>query len=111
MLYQIRHVTRFDYAQPVAFARNNLRLKPIFWSGQTLEDYRLTIQPEGRTAPARAEAGLANVMRLVVEAPATTLTIESSARIRVDWPRSPLGPAPARTPRRPAPPATCFRRR
>jgi transglutaminase-like putative cysteine protease len=86
MLYQIRHVTRFDYAQPVAFARNNLRLKPIFWSGQSLEDYRLTIQPEGRTAPARAEAGLANVMRLVVEAPATTLTIESSARIRVDRP-------------------------
>jgi transglutaminase-like putative cysteine protease len=86
MLYQIRHVTRFDYAQPVAFARNNLRLKPIFWSGQSLEDYRLTIQPEGRTAPARAEAGLANVMRLVVEVPATTLTIESSARIRVDRP-------------------------
>ena len=25
MLYQIRHVTRFDYADPVAFARNNLR--------------------------------------------------------------------------------------
>ncbi|MHA6718589.1 transglutaminase family protein [Sphingomonas sp. RS6] len=86
MLYRIRHVTRFDYAQPVAFARCNLRLKPILWSGQMIEDYALSIQPGGRTYPARAEAGLANVVRLVVEDDANSLTIESSARIRVDRP-------------------------
>nr|WP_294811322.1 transglutaminase family protein [uncultured Sphingomonas sp.] len=84
MLYQIRHVTRFDYAQPVAFARNNLRLKPILWSGQTVEDYALIIEPQGRAFPARAEAGLANVVRLVVEQPSRTLTIESRARVHVD---------------------------
>jgi transglutaminase-like putative cysteine protease len=84
MLYQIRHVTRFAYAEPVAFARNNLRLKPILWSGQTIEDYALVIEPQGRTFPARAEAGLANVVRLVVEQPARTLTIESRARVRVE---------------------------
>jgi transglutaminase-like putative cysteine protease len=84
MLYQIRHVTRFEYANPVAFARNNLRLKPILWSGQEVEDYALIIEPQGRTYPARAEAGLANVLRLVVEQPARTLTIESRARVRVD---------------------------
>ena len=66
MLYQIRHITRFQYANPVGFARNNLRLKPIHWSGQEVEDYALIIEPQGRTFPARAEAGLANVMRLVV---------------------------------------------
>ncbi|PVX31283.1 transglutaminase family protein [Sphingomonas pokkalii] len=86
MFYGIRHVTRFDYAQPVAFARCNLRLKPILWSGQTIEDYRLTVQPGGRTYPARAEAGLANVVRLVVEHDASSLTIESRARIRVHRP-------------------------
>jgi transglutaminase-like putative cysteine protease len=84
MLYQIRHVTRFTYAQPVAFARNNLRLKPILWSGQEVEDYALVIEPQGRAFPTRAEAGLANVVRLVVEQPARTLTIESRARVRVD---------------------------
>lgn len=84
MLYQIRHVTRFDYAEPVAFARNNLRLKPILWSGQTIEDYQLIIEPQGRAFPARAEAGLANVVRLVVEQPARMLTIESRARVRVE---------------------------
>jgi len=86
MRYAIRHVTRFDYARPVAFARCNLRLKPIHWSGQELEDYTLTVEPGGRTSPARAEAGLANVVRLVVEEAARSLTITSSARMTVDRP-------------------------
>jgi transglutaminase-like putative cysteine protease len=86
MLYQIRHVTRFAYAEPAAFARNNLRLKPILWSGQELEDHTLIIEPEGRIFPTRAEAGLANVVRLVVERPARSLVIESRARVRVDRP-------------------------
>jgi transglutaminase-like putative cysteine protease len=84
MRYAIRHVTRFNYAQSVGFARCNLRLKPILWSGQDLEDYALTIEPGGRTYPARAEAGLANVTRLVVEKPARSLTITSTARVAVD---------------------------
>lgn len=84
MRYDIRHVTRFDYAEPVGFARCNLRLKPIVWSGQALHDYRLSVEPGGRTSPARAEAGLANVVRLVVEQASTSLTIESRCRITVD---------------------------
>jgi transglutaminase-like putative cysteine protease len=84
MRYAIRHITRFDYGEPVAFARCNLRLQPILWSGQTLEDYSLTIEPGGETAPARAEAGLANVTRLVVHHAARTLTITSQARMIVD---------------------------
>lgn len=84
MIYAIRHVTRFDYGAQVRFARCNLRLKPILWSGQTLDDYQLTISPTGRIAPARAEAGLANVVRLTVEEPVRYLTIESVSRVTVD---------------------------
>lgn len=86
MLYQIRHVTRFQYARPVAFARNNLRLKPILWSGQQVDDYQLLIDPHARTYSARAAAGLANVVRLVLDAPSASLTIESRARVRVERP-------------------------
>ena len=86
MIYDIRHITRFDYGANVKFARCNLRLKPIHWSGQDLLDYRLTISPSGRVSPARAEAGLANVMRMVVDAPVRHLTIESVSRIKVDRP-------------------------
>ncbi len=84
MIYDIRHVTRFDYGHAVKFARCNLRLQPIDWPGQQVEDYALTVAPAGRTHPARAEAGLANVTRLVIEEPVRRLTIESRARVRVD---------------------------
>ncbi|MFL9839723.1 transglutaminase family protein [Sphingomonas sp. ST-64] len=84
MRYAIRHVTRFDYARSVGFARCNLRLKPIHWSGQHLHDYTLTVEPGGHTAPARAEAGLANVVRLVVTQAVRSLTIESRCNITVD---------------------------
>ena len=86
MRYAIRHVTRFDYARAVGFARCNLRLKPIHWSGQKLHDYTLTVEPGGHTAPARAEAGLANVVRLVVTEAVRSLTIESRCHITVDRP-------------------------
>lgn len=95
MLYKIRHVTRFDYAKPVGFARCNLRLKPIRWSGQELHDYELGLEPGGRTSPARAEAGLANVVRLVVEHAARSLTIESRCKITVDRAVPVPGPADA----------------
>ena len=84
MIYDIRHITRFDYGNQVKFARCNLRLKPIDWPGQTLDDYRLTVEPVGRLGAARAEAGLANVTRLVVDTPVRTLSIESAARVTVD---------------------------
>lgn len=84
MIYDIRHVTRFDYGAQVKFARCNLRLKPIDWPGQRLEAYRLDVSPAGRTTPARAEAGLANVTRLTVDEPVRKLTIESIARVTVD---------------------------
>jgi len=86
VIYDIRHVTRFDYGRPVAFARCNLRLKPILWSGQRVERYELTITPAGETRPALAEAGLANLTRLVVTERVRTLTIESVSRVVVDRP-------------------------
>ncbi len=91
MRYDVRHVTRFDYGGNVKFARCNLRLKPIDWPGQVLEDYRLTVEPAGRTSTGLAEAGLAHVTRLVVDTPVRSLTIESVARLTVDR----LVPVPA----------------
>jgi transglutaminase-like putative cysteine protease len=86
MIYDIRHVTRFDYGAQVKFARCNLRLRPVDWPGQRLEDYSLTVEPEGELSPARAEAGVAHVTRLVVDRPVRRLAIESRARVAVDRP-------------------------
>ena len=84
MIYDIVHVTRFDYGDAVKFARCNLRLRPIDWPGQRVESYELNVSPHGRLAAAHAEAGLAHVTRLVVEEPVRRLTIESIARVAVD---------------------------
>ncbi len=86
MIYDIRHITRFDYGAQVKYARCNLRLQPIDWPGQRLETYDLIVEPVGRTRSARAEAGLAHVTRLVVDRPVRSLTIESRARMVVDRP-------------------------
>jgi transglutaminase-like putative cysteine protease len=83
MRYEIRHETRFTYAQPVSFARCNLRLKPIIWSGQTLIDHRLSVEPGGNFSLARADASLANVTRLVISQPVTELSIVSTATLDV----------------------------
>ena len=86
MRYAIRHTTRFAYAQPAAFARCNLRLRPIDWPGQRLDSYALSVEPGGVTSPARAAAGIAHVLRLVVTAQTRTLTITSHAEVAVDRP-------------------------
>ncbi|MGK6322140.1 transglutaminase family protein [Sphingomonas sp. DT-51] len=83
MRYDIVHITRFDYGNAVKFARCNLRLRPIDWPGQRVESYSLSVAPAGRVHPARAEAGLAQVERLVIEEPVRSLTIESRARVTI----------------------------
>lgn len=87
MLYQVRHETRFRYAFPVSFARCNLRLKPVEWAGQTLEDYKLELSSSARATGTRPIGYLGNVTRIVMERPSRELTIESRFRIRIDRPR------------------------
>ena len=84
MRYEIRHETRFSYARPMRFARCNLRLKPIIWSGQTLIDHHLSVEPGGQFSLGRADASLANVTRLVIADAVTDLSIVSTATVDVD---------------------------
>lgn len=92
MRYLVRHETRFRYAQRVRFARCNLRLRPILWSGQTLIDHAIAAEPGGLLTPARADASLANVTRLVVADPVGELSIVSTATVDVDRPVPMPGP-------------------
>ncbi len=86
MIYQVRHKTHFRYAFPVSFARCNLRLKPVEWAGQTLENYKLELSPSARITGTRPIGYLGNVTRMVMEKKSRELDIESSFRIRVDRP-------------------------
>ncbi len=84
MDYALRHLTHFSYEYPVSFARCNLRLRPIAWSGQTLLDHRFSSVPSGVFTPAPGRAGLVQVTRLELGDAIRTLDIISEAEIRVD---------------------------
>src|SRR4051812_34772251 len=84
MRYAITHTTRFRYAFPVRFARCNLRLKPIEWDGQRLEDHVLVVDPAASEDPGRASGYPVNATRIVVNKPATELRIESRAHLIVE---------------------------
>ncbi len=84
MRYAVCHVTRFTYADPVQFARCNLRLKPIDWDGQRLEQYALAAGPAGTIGATVPGGHAVNVTRMVMARPATALQIESRAILTVD---------------------------
>lgn len=84
MLYQVRHQTRFRYTFPVSFARCNLRLRPVEWAGQRLEQYDLSLSPAARITGTRPSGYLGHVTRMVMDRPSRELSIESRFRIRID---------------------------
>ncbi|PTQ12773.1 transglutaminase [Sphingomonas oleivorans] len=85
--YKIRHRTHFRYVHPVRFARCNLRLRPVDWPGQVLEDYALEVTPAAEIIVPRSGAGyLANMTRIGIDQPASEIVIESRMRMRVDRP-------------------------
>jgi transglutaminase-like putative cysteine protease len=84
MRYAITHATRFRYAFPVRFARCNLRLRPLAWGGQRVEDHALSIEPAATELPVRGNGYPVNVARILVEKPAAELAIESRAKVVVD---------------------------
>lgn len=84
MRYAIRHTTRFRYEAPVRFARCNLRLRPLEFDGQTLEDHVLLIDPPTSESRARTSGYPVSTTGIVVDKPATELVIESRAHVVVE---------------------------
>lgn len=86
MIYQVRHRTVIRYTALARLARFNLRLQPYDWPGQRIEDYRLDVQPAPASIEARPATYPVQVARLVIDAPLTQLSIETSFRATVDAP-------------------------
>ena len=83
-VYTIRHATHFTYERPVSFARCNLRLKPVDWSGQQLLSNHIETIPGGRLTPANSRSQMLNVTRLLLAEATNTLDIISHSRVSVD---------------------------
>ncbi len=86
MRYEVSHRTRFRYARPVRFSRCNLRLRPIAWEGQVVEDPVILVDPPTPLGPVRDNGYAVNVDRLLIDRPASEVVIESRFRVTVDRP-------------------------
>ena len=86
MLYDIRHLTTVTYASPVQLARFNLRLRPAAWPGQTVERFRLAIDPAPASIEDEAGSFVVNRSRLIIRQPLSRLVIESRFRVEVAEP-------------------------
>jgi transglutaminase-like putative cysteine protease len=84
MIYDVTHRTRFRYPGDVSFARCNLRLKPVTWDGQTLEDHQFTVLPRAHIGETQAGGYAVNVTRILVDEPVRELMIQSRFRVTVD---------------------------
>ena len=89
MIYTLRHLTRYDYAAPVEFARCNLRLTPAHGDGQHLVACDIDVEPRPAIRSQRTEFFGADTVMLTVDAPHRRLTIEARSRVRVVRPEPP----------------------
>jgi transglutaminase-like putative cysteine protease len=62
MLISIRHETRYEYAVPVSYAVQSLRLTPAAFDGQKIVEWTVTTSVPG--APLRFKDGFGNLMHL-----------------------------------------------
>ena len=95
MIYDLRHVTRYQYGAPVASNSCVLRLTPRSTDGQETIASHIEITPHSAGVAERADFFGNRVVRMRIDAPHRELIIESTARVKVE---RPARPAPALTP-------------
>lgn len=80
MLISIRHVTRYAYAEPVAYTVQSLRLTPAPFEGQRVVDWRVRVPGAG--APLQFKDGFGNLVHLItINAPHQELVIEAGGTV------------------------------
>ncbi len=95
MIYDIRHVTRYEYGSTVTFSHCSLRLLPHDEPGQKVLETKLSIDPSPRETIERACFFGNRVTSLTISTPHRRLTVEAKAT--VDIAREPP-PEPQTTP-------------
>ncbi len=77
MRYSVSHITTLQYAEPVRLAQFNARLRPAAWPGQTMADYRLSVDPQPAEVAEREGGYYVNEARFSLREPISQLQIES----------------------------------
>lgn len=83
MIYDIRHVTTYEYENPVSFARCTLRLQPRSGGGQELMSHNVEIHPRPAERNVRRDFFGSLTESVTIEAAHRNLRIDSRSRVSV----------------------------
>jgi transglutaminase-like putative cysteine protease len=83
VIYDVRHVTTYRYAAPVAYARCTVRLTPAKGAGQRVLAHEVEVTPAPASRDERPTFHGASSLFLTVESPHTELRIEARSRVDV----------------------------
>jgi transglutaminase-like putative cysteine protease len=86
VIYDIRHVTTYNYESPVSFARCSLRLQPRSGDGQRLVSHHVEIRPQPAERTVRSDFFGTPTESVLIETPHRTLRIDSRSRVSVSRP-------------------------
>lgn len=84
MIYDIRHVTTYEYETPVSFARCTLRLEPKDGKGQELISHKVEIRPHPSERHVRRDFFGTLTESVVIEAAHRNLRIDARSRVSVE---------------------------
>lgn len=90
MIYDVRHVTRYDYGAPVAVNTCALHLLLRSLDGQTVLKSQVNVTPAPIRTDERPDMFDNRVTHLRIETPHRELVIEAASRVRVDRPPPPM---------------------
>jgi len=83
VIYDIRHVTTYNYENPVSFARCALRLEPKSGDGQQLVSHSVEIRPRPADRTIRHDFFGTHTESVLIETAHRTLRIDSRSRVSV----------------------------
>jgi len=84
LIYDVSHLTRYQYDAPVAVNVCVLRLLPRSEDGQRVLEANVEVTPRPLTLAERADAFGNRVLKLRIETPHRELTLLSRARVVVE---------------------------
>jgi transglutaminase-like putative cysteine protease len=83
VIYDIRHVTTYNYESPVSFARCSLRLEPKSGDGQQLVSHHVDIRPQPADCNIRRDFFGTLTESVLIETAHRTLRVDSRSRVSV----------------------------
>jgi transglutaminase-like putative cysteine protease len=86
VIYDIRHVTSYDYEFPVSSATLSLRVTPRSGAGQRCLQHALVIDPHPKTLRVETDFFGNSVTMATIETGLTSLKIEARARVDISRP-------------------------